>query len=139
MFNFRWASPHKPVALAASATVGERAGSERLVVAVTGLAGLAALAVALAFPAAYLISAANRLTGVLEVQAQLYADSVSTAAAESPELYNALLGNAEINLDGLAIAAPDDPSIDRPAERRRVFAADGHRLLEVAATQAIAW
>jgi diguanylate cyclase (GGDEF)-like protein len=114
-------------------------GSERLAGAVTGLASLAALAVALAFPTAYFISASNRLTGVLEVRAQLYADAVSDAAAESPELYNASLGNANINLNGLAIAAPDDPSIDRPAERRRVFAADGHRLLDVAAARPMAW
>ena len=118
----------------AAATAGKRTAR-----AVTGLASLAALAVALALPVAYLISAADRMTGVLELRAQLYADSVSDAAAESPELYNALLGSAEINLDGLAIAAPDDPSIDRPAEWRKVFAADGHRLLEVAAVRPIAW
>jgi len=140
MFNFRQSHRRAADALAATSRPRQRPpGSERLAVAVTGLASLAALAVALAFPAAYLISAENRLAGVLEVRAQLYADSVSAAAAESPELYNALLGSAEINLDGLAIAAPDDPSIDRPAEWRRVFAADGHRLLEVAAAQPIAW
>jgi diguanylate cyclase (GGDEF)-like protein len=138
MFNFMQFR-RRPAVASAAAARPRRPGSERLAGAVTGLASLAALAVALAFPAAYLISAANRLTGVLEVRAQLYADNVSDAAAESPELYNALLGSAEINLDGLAIAAPDEPSSDRPAERRQVFAADGHRLLEVAAARPMAW
>jgi diguanylate cyclase (GGDEF)-like protein len=140
MFNFGQLRRRAANALAAAPAARQRRpGSEGLAGAVTGLASVAALAVALAFPAAYLISAANRLTGVLEVQAQLYADNVSDAAAESPQLYNALLGGTEINLDGLAIAAPDDPSIDRPAEWRRVFAADGHQLLEVAAARPIAW
>ena len=140
MFNFRQFRRPAADSLAATPTARQRRpGGERLARAVTGLASLAALAVALALPAAYLISAADRMTGVLELRAQLYADNVSDAAAESPELYNALLGNSEINLDGLAIAAPDDPSIDRPAERRKVFAADGHRLLEVAAARPIAW
>ena len=137
-FNFGRLSRRAVDALTA-APAKYRPGSERLAKAVTGLASLAALAVGLAFPAAYLVSAVDRLTGVLEVRAQLYADNVSDAAAESPELYNALLGSAEINLDGLAIAAPDDPSVDRPAEWRQVFAADGHQLLEVAAARPIAW
>jgi diguanylate cyclase (GGDEF)-like protein len=149
MFNFRqlrrrvvdaWLRHRAADASAATPSAPQRQrGSERFVGAVTGLASVAALAVALAFPAAYLVSAADRLTGVLEVRAQLYADNVSDAAAESPQLYNAMLGGAEINLDGLAIASPDDPSSDRSAEWRRVFAADGRQLLEVAAAQPIAW
>jgi diguanylate cyclase (GGDEF)-like protein len=116
-----------------------RPGSERLARAVNGLASLAALAVALAFPAAYFISAANRLTGVLEVRAALYADEVSDAAAENPGLYNALLGSTGIDLDGLAIAAPDAASIDHPPEQRGLFAADGHLLLDVAPPRPLAW
>ena len=114
-------------------------GSERLAAAVTWLASLAALAVALAFPLAYFTSALDRLTGVLEVRVQHYAESVSDAAAASPELYNACLGSAGVNLEGLAIAEPDDSSTDLPAERRQVFAADGHQLLDVAAARPIAW
>src|SRR5260221_14151488 len=59
--------------------------SERLAGAVTGLAGLAALAIALAFPAAYFLSANNRLLGVIEVRAQIYGDQVTDAASQNPE------------------------------------------------------
>jgi diguanylate cyclase (GGDEF)-like protein len=114
--------------------------SVRLAGAVTGLAGLAALAIALAFPAAYLLSANNRLMGVLEVRAQIYGDRVTDAASQNPELWNAFFGGATVDLTGLVIAAADD---DRTAghapERRRVFAGNGHLLLDVAASSPLAW
>src|SRR3954469_10408633 len=58
--------------------------SERLAGAVTGLAGIAALAIALAFPAAYLLSAHNRLMGIIEVRAQIYGDRVTDTASQNP-------------------------------------------------------
>jgi diguanylate cyclase (GGDEF)-like protein len=113
---------------------------ERLAGAVTGLAGLAALAIALAFPGAYFLSAHNRLMGVMEVRAQIYGDQVADAASQSPELWNAFFGDARIDLSGLAIAAPGDAKMiaDVP-ERRRVFGVDGHLLLDVSPEQPLAW
>jgi diguanylate cyclase (GGDEF)-like protein len=117
-----------------------RLESERLASAVSGLAGLAALAIALAFPAAYFLSAHNRLLGVMEVRAQIYGDQVTDAASQSPELWNAFFGDVRIELADLAIAAPDDSQmIAHAPERRRVFAADGHLLLDVAPPQPLAW
>ena len=114
--------------------------SERLAGAVTGLAGLAALAIALAFPAAYLLSANNRLMGVIEVRAQIYGEQVTDTASQNPELWNAFFGDAKVDLTGLAIAAADDAQTAGYApERRRVFAGNGHLLLDVAPPQPLAW
>ena len=114
--------------------------SERLAGAVTGLAGLAALAIALAFPAAYLLSANNRLMGVIEVRAQIYGEQVTDTASQNPELWNAFFGDAKVDLTGLAIAAADDAQAAGYApERRRVFAGNGHLLLDVAPPQPLAW
>ena len=139
VLNFRARNPSSAAASAVAAP-RRQIGDERLAGAVTGLAALAALAVALAFPAAYFISAYDRLIGEMEARAEIYADSVSGAAAESPELFNAFLGSAEIDLTGLAIAAQDDAqTMPRPPERRRVFAADGHVILDVPTRQPLAW
>jgi CheY-like chemotaxis protein len=100
--------------------------SERLAGAVTGLAGLAALAIALAFPAAYLLSANNRLMGVIEVRAQIYGEQVTDTASQNPELWNAFFGDAKVDLTGLAIAAADDAqTAGYASEHRRVFAGNG--------------
>src|ERR1700761_4680677 len=48
----------------AQSTPQRQEGAERLARAVTGLAGLAAVVIALAFPAAYFLSAYNRSMGV---------------------------------------------------------------------------
>ena len=113
----------------------KREGSERLARAVTGLAGLAALAIALA----YLLSANNRLMGILEVRAQIYGDQVTDSASQNPELWNAFFGDANVDLTGLAIASSDDAEIAGNApERRRVFANNGHLLLDVT-PQPLAW
>jgi diguanylate cyclase (GGDEF)-like protein len=118
----------------------KEAERERLAGAVTGLAGLAALAIALAIPAAYFLSANNRLMGVIEVRAQIYGDQVTDTAAQNPELWNAFFGDANIDLTGLAIAAADDEKTEGHApERRRVFAGHGHLLLDVAPPQPLAW
>jgi diguanylate cyclase (GGDEF)-like protein len=115
-------------------------GSERLARAVTGLAGIAALVIALAFPAAYLLSANNRLMGILEVRAQIYGDQVTETASQNPELWNAFFGGADADLAGLAIAAADDVrTAGHAPERRRVFAGNGHLLLDVVPPQPLAW
>jgi diguanylate cyclase (GGDEF)-like protein len=106
---------------------------------VTGLAALAALAIALAIPAAYFLSANNRLMGVIEVRAQIFGDQVTDTAAQNPELWNAFFGGADIDLTGLAIAAPDDAQVGHAPERRRVFAGTGHLLLDVIPPQPLAW
>jgi diguanylate cyclase (GGDEF)-like protein len=114
--------------------------SERLAGAVTGLAGLAALAIALAFPAAYLLSANNRLMGVVEVRAQIYGEQVTDIASQNPELWNAFFGDAKVDLTGLAIAAADDAqTAGYASEHRRVFAGNGRLLLDVAPPQPLAW
>jgi len=114
--------------------------SERLASAVTGLAALAALAIALAIPAAYFLSANNRILGVIEVRAQIYGDQVTDIASQNPELWNAFFADNKIDLTGLAIAAPDYEQVTGHApERRRVFAGDGHLLLDVAPAQPLAW
>ena len=114
--------------------------SVRLAGAVTGLAGLAALAIALAFPAAYLLSANNRLMGVIEVRAQIYGDRVTDTASQNPELWNAFFGSTTVDLTGLVIAAVDDTRTAGYApERRRVFAGNGHLLLDVAPSPPLAW
>ena len=130
------------LALSALAAVHPRKAeeSERLASAVTGLAGIAALAVALALPAAYLISANNRLMGAIEVRAEIYGGQVTDAASQNPELWNAFFGGAKVDLTGLAIAAADDAqTAGRAPERRRVFAGDGRLLLDVAPPQPLAW
>jgi diguanylate cyclase (GGDEF)-like protein len=117
-----------------------RVESERLAGAVTGLAALAALVIALAFPAAYLLSAYNRLMGVVEVRAQIYGDQVTDAASQNPELWNAFFDAADFDFTGLAIAAPDDDQAPGYSpERRRVFAGNGHLLLDVVPAQPLAW
>jgi diguanylate cyclase (GGDEF)-like protein len=117
-----------------------RVDSQRLAGVVTAIAALAALAVALAFPAAYFLSAHNRQVGVLEVGAEIYADRVMEEASQSPDLWNALLGDSRIDLSGLPIAAAGDSAGNAgPPERRRVFAADGHLLWEVPAAQPLRW
>jgi diguanylate cyclase (GGDEF)-like protein len=139
VLNFRAANPWSSAATVAAAP-RRQIGDERLAGAVTGLAALAPLAIAIAFPAAYFISAYDRLIGEIEARAEVYAGDVSGAAAESPELFNAFLGTAEIDLTGLAIAAEDDPQLTaHPPETRRVFAADGHLILDVPARQPLAW
>jgi diguanylate cyclase (GGDEF)-like protein len=140
MLTFRQLPERVTDSLSSSASVPQRRHeSERLAGAVSGLAGLAALAIALAFPAAYFLSAHNRVMGVLEVRAQIYGDQVVDAASENPELWNAFFVEGHIDLTGLSIAAPDDALTATVPERRRVFAADGRLLLEVAPVQPLAW
>jgi len=113
---------------------------ERLAGVVTGLAGLAALLIALAIPAAYLLSANNRLMGVIEVRAQIYGDQVTDTASQNPALWNAFFGNADVDLSGLAIAAADNARMaGHPPERRRVFAGNGRLLLDVGPSEPLAW
>jgi diguanylate cyclase (GGDEF)-like protein len=114
--------------------------AERLAGAVTALAALAALAVALAFPAAYFLSAVNRLIGVTEIRARIYSDQVTDAASQNPEFWNAFFSDSSVDLAGLAIAAPDDaqtPSVE--AERRRVIGGHGQILLDVPPARKILW
>src|SRR5450755_2452438 len=144
MFTFLGFSSAAADGFASSALAAPRTRkaeeSERLAGAVTGLAGLAALAIALAFPAAYLLSANNRLMGVIEVRAQIYGDQVTDTASQNPELWNAFFGDAKVDLTGLAIAAADDAQTAGHApERRCVFAGNGHLLLDVAPPQPLAW
>jgi diguanylate cyclase (GGDEF)-like protein len=113
--------------------------SETLASAVTGLAGVAALVIALAFPAAYLLSANNRLMGIVEVRAQIYGDRVADTAAQTPAFWNAFFGGTQVNLAGLGIAAPEEPTAGQASERRRVFAGSGAILLDVAPPQPLAW
>jgi diguanylate cyclase (GGDEF)-like protein len=118
----------------------EQEGSERLAGAVTWLAACAALAITIAIPAGYFLSANNRLMGIIEVRAQSYGDQVTDTASQTPELWNAFFGDAAVDLSGLAIAAADDSATLRHApERRRVFAANGHLLLDVMPPQPLAW
>jgi diguanylate cyclase (GGDEF)-like protein len=126
------ASRHSPL-------LGEQKDSRRLASAVTGLAGLASLVIALAFPAAWFLSAHNRLMGVLEISARIYAEQVSDAASQSPELWNALLGGGAVDLSDIAIARRDDDPVAMFEERRSIFAADGHKLLEDTPLQPLAW
>ncbi|MBV9736333.1 MAG: EAL domain-containing protein [Acidisphaera sp.] len=113
---------------------------ERLAGAVTGLAALASIIIALAFPAAYWLSAHNRLMGVLEVRARIYADQVTNDASESPELWNAFFGDGGVDLTGLEIAAPDDDlAAAHPPERRRILTANGHALLDINPKHPVLW
>jgi diguanylate cyclase (GGDEF)-like protein len=144
MFAFLRSSSTAVAGFTSSALAAPRTrkaeGSERLAGAVTGLAGLAALAIALAFPAAYLLSANNRLMGVVEVRAQIYGEQVTDIASQNPELWNAFFGDAKVDLTGLAIAAADDAQTAGHApEHRRVFAGNGRLLLDVAPPQPLAW
>ena len=119
--QFRWARVAGFAWSALAARTRKAEESERLAGAVTGLAGLAALAIALVFPAAYLLSANNRLMGIIEVRAQIYGDQVTDTASQHPELWNAFFGDANVDLTGLAIAAADDAQAAGYApERRRV-------------------
>jgi len=125
----------------AAAAARPQADGQRLAGVVTGIAALAALAVALAFPTAYFLSAQYRRVGVLEAQAHVYAEQVSDAASQGPELWNALLDGNAIDLTGLAIAAAADDSAGggQPPERRRIFAANGRLLLEIVPPRPLDW
>ena len=115
------------------------AGGDRVTAAVTGVASLAALAVALAFPSAYLLAAADRLSGRLEARVQHYADAVSDEAAQSPQLYNAFLSRTGFDPAGTSIAAAEEGAEQRAPERRQVFAGDGDPMFEVPAWAPLAW
>ncbi len=118
----------------------QQADGRRLAGMVTFIAALAAMAVALAFPTAYVLSAHDRLMAVMEVRAEIYSNLIADAASASPELWNALFSGARIDLTGLAIAAPDDDqAIGRAPDRKRVFAHDGQLLLDVAPLNPLFW
>jgi diguanylate cyclase (GGDEF)-like protein len=127
-------------AAAESGPAHHRESGERLAGAVTVLAALAALAIAVALPATYFLSANNRISGIIDVRAKTYGDQVSDAASQDPELWNAFFSDARIDLSGLAIAAADDDAlVDHAVERRRVFSAKGHLLLDVAPLAPLEW
>ena len=113
---------------------------EQLARAVTGVAALAALAIAVAFPAAYLLSAHNRLVGVLEAHAEVFSGIVTEKASESPVLWNAFVSDGETDLSGISIAKPDDTNRQggRP-EQQRVFSADGRLLYDIKPQQPLGW
>lgn len=141
MFSFLRLARRAAHLLPDASVIASREGAgERLASAVTALAGVAALAIALAVPASYLIAAHGRLAGVLGLRAELYATAVADAAGQSPSLWNAFLGNARIDLSGLEIAAADDlRTMSHPPEQRLVFARDGHMILNVAPAGLLEW
>ena len=139
MFSFGWTPHSAGNAQPAAAEVGQWEPDEYLAKAVTGLAVLASMVIALAFPAAWFVSVNNRLMGVMEVGAQIYADHVADAASQSPELWNAFFGHRAVNLEGLAIAAPDPPNSPDPPERRQILSGTGDLLLDVTPALPLEW
>ncbi len=106
----------------------------------TALAGLAALAIAIAIPASYLIAAYGRIEGILDVRVEIYANTVADAAGQDPMLWNAFLGSEQVDLSGLDIAAPDNSRARlHPLERRRVYARDGRVIIDVPAVRPLLW
>jgi diguanylate cyclase (GGDEF)-like protein len=141
MFNFirliRRAADPLPVT---SAITSRQGTGERVASAVTALAGVAALAIALAVPLSYLIAAYGRLSGVLELRAEIYANSVADAAGQSPPLWNAFVGSMGTDLSGFDIAAADDrQTVSHSPEQRRVFARDNRKIIDVPAVRPLAW
>jgi len=122
------------------ASGGHSDGARRLAGAVTWLAGLATLAIVFAFPVAYALSAYSRLTGLVQMRAQLYASQVSDAASQSPGLWNAFFGAATTDLDRLAIARADDPkSRGYQPEHRWIRAGDGALVLDIPSPLPVGW
>lgn len=115
-------------------------GARRLAGMVTWMAGLAALAIMFALPAACFLSAYSRLTGLVEMRAQLFASQVSDSASQSPMLWNAFSGAATTNLDHLAIAKADNPTgVDYQPEHRRIRAGDGGLILDIPSALPVSW
>ena len=94
------------------------------------LAGLAAVAVAAALPAAYVFAAHGRLRGTLETSATLHAAEVLELARQNPAFWE---------FDGLQVSGAQQKSGDAPVERRRVFDPHGRLVLETVTEQPLAW
>jgi len=115
--------------------------AQRLAGVVTLIAGLAALAIALAVPTLYFVSARTRVAGMLEARAEIFADQVLNATEQNPALYNALLSGTPVDARNLALAAPDKPGDDprHPPEQRAVLALRGTPIIMVPASARLAW
>ncbi|MBV9654830.1 MAG: hypothetical protein JOZ42_09740, partial [Acetobacteraceae bacterium] len=114
--------------------------AERLADVITTLAGIVGLVIALAVPTSYLLTAYVRLTDTLESRTRAYAAAVADTAGQSPQVWNAFLGNVESDLSRFAIAAADDPrDTALSPEQRRVFARDGRIIIDVPPRQPLAW
>ncbi|MBV9537548.1 MAG: EAL domain-containing protein [Acidisphaera sp.] len=114
--------------------VGERAAG-----AVTALAAFAAIAVASTVPAAYLMAAYDRVVGVLEAHANIYAAEVSDEASQSPELWNALLGSEPDAVLSIPATSTDSAQIGETVERYSVKASTGRVLIDAGPDTALAW
>ncbi|MDN3567666.1 EAL domain-containing protein [Paeniroseomonas aquatica] len=93
---------------------------------VTVLAGLAALAIALALPAAYAFAVHGRLQGSLETGAALHAAEVVEMTRQNPAFWE---------FDALQVSA----GASGPAIRRRVLDSTGRMVMEAGPPEGLAW
>ncbi|MFT8246700.1 putative bifunctional diguanylate cyclase/phosphodiesterase [Roseomonas sp. BN140053] len=115
-----------------SATVGAAAalpGTPSRVVTrtVTGLAGLAALLIAVALPVTYFSAARYRMLGALEASATLHAAEIAELVRRNPAFW-------EFDRLQITVSRGRDPE-----ERRRVFSSDGRLVMEAAAEEELFW
>jgi len=117
-----------------------RLGAEggRVAAAVTTLAGLASIAVAVMFPASYFVGARDRAIGLVQARAEIYANHVADAVNGSPELWNAVFGDKIPNSTALAVPVPGDPGSATP-ERFTLLRRDGRTLLAMPPARPLAW
>jgi hypothetical protein len=99
---------------------------------ITLLAGLAALVIATAVPAAWYVAAQAGVRGKIDGQARVYAFQVEQEARQNPAFWNALAGSLTDGADHLEMALPLEPSERIDGERKRVLSVTGHSLIPVA-------
>ena len=94
---------------------------------VTALVALASLLMAAGLPVTYFSASRYRLVGGLEASAQIHASEVVELVRRNPSFWE---------FEGLRVSVPRGRLAE---ERRRVFAADGHLVMESLAAQDLAW
>jgi diguanylate cyclase (GGDEF)-like protein len=118
------------VTIPPAGAVSEPARDRTVTRTVTLLAGLAALVIAAAPPAASFLAARDRLDGVLETSARLHAAEVAILAPQTPGFWD---------FDALHLTAPDEEAGGTIPERRRVYDVTGRLVLESAPARDLAW
>ncbi|SHI68952.1 diguanylate cyclase (GGDEF) domain-containing protein [Roseomonas rosea] len=94
---------------------------------VTALAALAALLIAAALPLTYFSASRYRMIGGLEASARIHAAEVVELVRRNPGFWE---------FEGLRVSVPRGGASE---ERRRVFAADGHLVMESLPERELAW
>ena len=114
----------------ASETSGLRQRDRIVTRTVSLLAGMAALAIAIAPPVTSLLAARDRLNGALETSARLHAAEVAIVARQTPNFWQ---------IEDLHVATLDINEPHTIPERRRVYNPDGRLVIETPPPDELAW